>query len=68
MDNMDQLTYEEAYQRLETIITQLESGELTLEQSVAHYEMGKTLSAHCQKLLESAELKIKQVDDQGNLS
>lgn len=65
--NIDSLSYEEAYQQLEHVITQLESGELSLEDSVTLYEQGKQLSAHCQMLLEKAELKIQQVDDLGNI-
>ena len=44
----------------------MESGELPLEQSVALYERGQKLSAHCQALLEEAELKIKLVDEAGS--
>lgn len=65
--NIDNLNYEDAYQNLEEVIAQLESGELSLEESVNLYEQGKQLSAHCQSLLENAELKIKQVDDLGNI-
>ncbi len=67
MESIENLSYEVAYQQLETIIEQLESGELSLEKSVELYEQGQLLSAHCQKLLEDAELKIKQVDDTGEI-
>lgn len=67
MESIENLSYEFAYQQLETIIEQLESGELSLEKSVELYEQGQLLSAHCQKLLEDAELKIKQVDDTGEI-
>ena len=67
MEFIDNLSYEVAYQQLETIIEQLESGELSLEKSVELYEQGQLLSAHCQKLLEDAELTIKQVDDAGEI-
>ena len=67
MDTLENLSYEEAYQRLEEVIAQLESGELSLEQSVALYEQGQKLSAHCQNLLEKAELKIQQSDDEGTI-
>ncbi len=65
--DIDNLRYEEAYEQLETVIAQLESGELSLDASVKLYEDGQKLSAHCQKLLENAELKIKQVDDAGEI-
>ncbi len=67
MESIENLSYEFAYQQLETIIEQLESGELSHEKSVELYEQGQLLSAHCQKLLEDAELKIKQVDDTGEI-
>lgn len=67
MDNIDTLDYEEAFQQLETIIAALESGGLSLEKSVEFYERGQRLSARCQALLEEAELKIGQVDDDGGL-
>ena len=63
MDDIADLSYEEAYDELEALVARMESGELPLEQSVALYERGQKLSAHCQALLEGAELKIKQVDE-----
>ncbi|MDE2750325.1 MAG: exodeoxyribonuclease VII small subunit [Chloroflexota bacterium] len=65
MDEIKQLTYEAAYQQLETLVAQMESGELPLEESVALYERGQKLAAHCQALLEAAELKIRLVDEDG---
>ncbi|MCY4019374.1 MAG: exodeoxyribonuclease VII small subunit [Chloroflexi bacterium] len=62
MDEIEELSYEEAYGQLEGVVAQLESGKLSLEQSVALYELGQRLSAHCQDLLEKAELKIRQVE------
>jgi len=67
MESIENLSYEVAYQQLELIIEQLESGELSLEKSVELYEQGQLLSAHCQTLLENAELTIKQVDDAGEI-
>ena len=63
MDDIAGLSYEEAYDQLEALVARMESGELPLEASVALYERGQKLSAHCQALLERAELKIKLVDD-----
>ena len=65
MDDITDLSYEEAYDQLEALVARMESGELPLEKSVALYERGQKLSAHCQALLEGAELKIKQVDEAG---
>lgn len=63
MDEIEELSYEAAYQALEDVLAQLDSGELSLEQSVARYERGQRLSAHCQRLLEEAELRIRRLDD-----
>lgn len=63
MGEFEELSYEEAFQQLEDVVTQLEGGELSLERSVALYELGQRLSARCQNLLEKAELKIRQVEE-----
>ncbi len=63
MEDLTNLSYEAAYQELEALVARMESGELPLEESVKYYERGQRLSAHCQALLEQAELKIKLVDD-----
>lgn len=65
MDEISSLSYEEAYEELEALVARMESGELPLEESVALYERGQRLAAHCQALLEEAELKIKLVDEAG---
>ena len=65
MDEIETMSYETAYQQLEALVASLESGELSLEDSVAVYERGQKLSAHCQALLENAQLKVKMVDDAG---
>ncbi len=61
------LTFEQAYQELVTIIQQLEEGELPLEASVTLYERGRTLSNYCQKLLDGAELRISQINEDGQI-
>ena len=63
MDDIANLNYEEAYEELEALVARMESGELPLGKSVALYERGQKLSAHCQALLEEAEIKIKLVDE-----
>lgn len=68
MPDIKDLSFEEAYQELDSVRTQLESGDLSLEQSVTMYEKGKLLSAHCQNLLDNAELRIKKLENDGSLS
>lgn len=55
---MKELTYEESMKELEQVVRELESGELTLDDSIIKFEKGMKLSKHCTELLENAEKKI----------
>lgn len=68
MSLISDLSFETAYAELDGIITRLESGELPLEDAVALYERGRQLAAHCQTLLDSAELRVSQLNDDGTLT
>lgn len=48
---------------LETILEELESGDLELDQALKKFEQGVKLSRECQKTLEDAEMKIKILMD-----
>ncbi len=63
---VDQLTYEQAFDELEKIITALESNQHSLEESVALFERGQALTARCAALLDQAELKIRSLTDLGS--
>jgi exodeoxyribonuclease VII small subunit len=67
MSENETLTFEQAYAQLEDIVAQLESGDLPLEESVALYEQGQQLARLCGEMLDSAELRIQQIDDAGEL-
>ncbi|KCZ51526.1 exodeoxyribonuclease VII small subunit [Hyphomonas pacifica] len=58
---VEKLTFEEALAELEGIVRQLEAGEVELEKSIAIYERGAALKAHCDARLKSAELKVEQI-------
>lgn len=58
---VEELTYERAFAELEEIVLALESDERTLDESLALFERGQALAQHCADLLDSAELKIKQL-------
>ncbi len=64
---VSQFSYEEAFQELESIVTQLEGGELPLEESLKLFERGQKLASRCNELLEKAELKLRKLmpDDSG---
>ncbi len=54
-------SFEESMSALESIVTLLDSGELTLDQSLDCFELGARLSNRCQRLLEQAELRVDLV-------
>ena len=62
------LNYEQALAELEKIITSLEDSSGRLDESVALFERGKALIQHCQKLLDNAELKVRQLESDGSTS
>lgn len=55
----DDIKFEEALSKLEGIVEKLESGELSLEESLAAFEEGIKLSRICAKRLDEAESKIE---------
>lgn len=58
---IDKLTYEQAYQELQTIVDTLENGLQSLEDTMKLFERGQALSKHCENLLNRAQLKLRQV-------
>lgn len=55
----NKLSFEEAYKQLTELVKKMESGEMSLADSVAAYEQGIKLKAYCEQLLKEAELKIE---------
>ncbi len=64
------LNFEDALSELETIVQRLESGKISLEDSVKDYERGTELRKICETHLKNARLKIEKVtqNDDGSLS
>jgi exodeoxyribonuclease VII small subunit len=56
------LPFEEALKKLETIVEAMESGDLPLETLLAKYEEGSRLAQICQAKLAEADLKIQQLE------
>ena len=54
--------FEEAMQKLESIVDAMESGELPLEALMAKFEDGTRLAKICQAKLAQAEVKIQQLE------
>ena len=55
------MKFEEAMKELEETVKQLESGETSLEDSMALFEKGVYLTRTCQKLLNEAQLKVTKL-------
>ena len=55
------ISFEEALRELETIVTSLERGDVSLDGAIAAFERGTALKAHCQKRLEEARMKVEQI-------
>jgi len=62
LDDTQNLPFEEALKRLETIVESMEAQDLPLETLLARYEEGARLTALCQDKLNEAELKIQQLE------
>lgn len=54
-----EMKFEDALNKLEKIVEDLESGELSLEDSLKKYEDGVRLAQFCSKKLESARRKVE---------
>ena len=55
------LTFEQALQQLEQIVLRLEKGQVELEESIASYERGLALKAHCESKLRDAEMRVEKI-------
>ena len=52
------MNFEEAMKKLEKIVTELESGNFNLDESVLKFEEGSKIAKQCNNMLENAEKKI----------
>ena len=55
---MSKENFEESMKKLETIVTELENGNLNLDESVKMFEEGMKIAKQCNTILETAEKKI----------
>lgn len=60
------ITFESALQNLEKIVTQLESGEISLDESISAFENGQELVKFCMSKLDAAEKKVKKLEKTGD--
>lgn len=68
-ESIDELTFEEALEELETIVEHLERGQLTLDDSIGTFEKGMKLALLCNRKIEASEKKIELlIEKNGKLS
>lgn len=58
---LDGVSFEKALAELEGIVQKLESGSVELEESIALYERGAALKAHCEAKLKAAQERIEKI-------
>lgn len=64
---IDEMKYEEAFAELEKIVAELEGDIANLDKALQLFERGQALAKHCAALLETAELRVQQLTDGGEL-
>ena len=55
------MKFEDAMQQLEGLVTQLEKGDMSLDDALSAFEKGVQLHDQCQKKLREAELRVEKV-------
>ncbi|HSZ74242.1 MAG TPA: exodeoxyribonuclease VII small subunit [Rhizomicrobium sp.] len=58
---VESMSFEMALRELEGIVGRLEHGEADLEDSIALYERGQVLKAHCEQKLKAAEGRLEKI-------
>lgn len=61
MNEIAGMSFEAAMAELEDVVRKLESGQVELEKSIALYEKGAALKAHCEAKLKAAEEKVARI-------
>ena len=61
MTEIEKMTFEEAIKELESVVGQLERGDVALDDSIALYERGAALKTLCETKLKEAEEKVAKI-------
>lgn len=67
VDQKEHGSFEEAFEELQQLVQNIESGKLTLDESIERFEKGVKLAAYCRKRLEEAEAKIQKLTKENKL-
>jgi exodeoxyribonuclease VII small subunit len=60
-NDISKLSFEQAIKKLTDIVSKIEDGQISLEQSLSQYEQGMELIKHCRAILQKAEKKIEEI-------
>jgi exodeoxyribonuclease VII small subunit len=60
--NVEEMSFEEAFGELNTLVQALEEEGRPLDEAIALYERGQALARRCASMLEKAELKVRQLN------
>lgn len=66
MSAAKEVSFESALEELETLLTKMESGDLSLEESLKAYERGVELTRQCRKILDDAKLRVTKLMPDGS--
>ncbi|MDO5631645.1 MAG: exodeoxyribonuclease VII small subunit [Paracoccus sp. (in: a-proteobacteria)] len=61
MTDLAALSFEDAMRELESVVARLEQGEASLDESIALYERGAALRAHCEARLKAAQERVDKI-------
>jgi len=61
MSDVEKMSFEDAIKELETVVGQLERGDVALDESISLYERGAALKARCEAKLKEAEEKVAKI-------
>ena len=67
-DKQQELTLEESFEKLDEILTSLESRDITLEESFQAYQQGMELLKQCNQKIDRVEKKMQLINEDGELS
>src|SRR4051794_38525359 len=56
-------SFEQNFTRLQEVVAKLSDGNLTLQEALSAYEEGMSLADRCARMLDEAELRVKQVSE-----
>lgn len=65
---LEEMTLEEAFEKVEAILSDMEDGSITLEGAFQNYRQGMELLKACSEKLDAVEKKMKIMDEEGEIS